>query len=269
MKFLVALVTPFDARGRVDLARLRAHALWLAAQGVDGFVPTSTAGEFLYLSDREREAIHRTVLDASRGRAVYPCTWDPSPATTAYLTEAARDQGAAGVVLPPPVLYEVDDRCVRQWYASVAGKGVPVLAHHDPRHVRTPVSAGVYAALRKDGTVAGLLDASEDPARLKRTAKADPGAVLVGGDRMLAALPAIPSAGGFVSDIANAWPSFCLRMFRSRETELDVALVDRVNRVRRAGGLRALKSLLRMGCRAPLGEPEDEALVGLPPAEGP
>ena len=58
-------------------------------------------------------------------------------------------------------------------------------------------------------------------------------------------------------------------LFRSGEAQLEDALVDRVNRVRRAGGLRALKSLLRMGCRAPLVEPADDALMGLAPAEGP
>ena len=63
MAFVVSLLTPFDPRGRVDLARLRAHVLWLSACGVEGFIAGGAAGEFLYLSDREREAVHRTVLD--------------------------------------------------------------------------------------------------------------------------------------------------------------------------------------------------------------
>ena len=83
---LVSLVTPHDAQGRVDLPRLRAHVLWLAAQGVDGFVATLTAGELPYLTDREKEAVHRTVLDAAGGRDVFVCTWDPSPATATWLT---------------------------------------------------------------------------------------------------------------------------------------------------------------------------------------
>lgn len=269
MRFLVSLLTPFDARGRVDLARLRAHVLWLAAQGVEGFVPTGTTGEFLYLTDREREAIHRTVLDAARGRPVYPCTWDPSPATTQYLTDAAREQGATGALVPPPLYYELDPAAVRAWYASVADKGLPVLALHDPRHLRTTLTPDVFALLRRDGLVAGMVDAGEDPWRLRRMARQDPGAILAGGDRLLATAARTPDLGGFVSEIANAWPAFCLRLFRSRESQLEVALVDRVNGLQQAGGLRALKSLLRMGCRAPLIEPPDDALAGLPVAEGP
>jgi dihydrodipicolinate synthase/N-acetylneuraminate lyase len=269
VQFFVALLTPFDTRGRVDLARLRAHVLWLAAQGIDGFVPTGSTGEFLYLTDREREAIHRTVLDAARGRPVYPCTWDPSQATTLFLTDAARDQGAKGVLLPPPVFYEVDDRVTKTWYEAVSGKGLPVLAYHNPRHMKTLISPTLYGELRKSGLIAGMQDASEDPHRLGRMAAQDPEAILAGGDRMIGIAPKIPTLGGFVSAIANVWPSFCLRLFRSRETQLEDALVERCNRIRATGGLRALKALLRMGCRAPLIEPLDAELIGLPPAEGP
>ncbi|MEQ1564004.1 MAG: dihydrodipicolinate synthase family protein [Myxococcota bacterium] len=269
MQFYVALLTPFDTRGRVDLARLRAHVLWLAAQGVDGFVPTGTTGEFLYLSDREREAIHRTVLDAARGRPVYPCTWDPSQATTSFLTEAARDQGAAGVLLPPPVYYEVDDRVARAWYETTADKNIAVLAYHHPRHLKTRISPSLYDDLRASGLVSGLMDCSEDPHRLRRMAAPDPGTVFAGGDRLIAQAPKIADLGAFVSSIANVWPSFCMRLFRSGESQLEDALIDRVNRIRGAGGLRALKALLRMGCRSPLIEPLDAELIGLPPAEGP
>jgi dihydrodipicolinate synthase/N-acetylneuraminate lyase len=269
VQFFVALLTPFDTRGRVDLARLRAHVLWLAAQGVDGFIPTSTTGEFLYLTDREREAIHRTVLDAARGRTVYPCTWDASQTTASFLTEAARDQGATGVILPPPVYYDVDDRVVKAWYNAISDKGLPIIAYHHPRYLRTPISPALYEELRRTGLVAGLLDCSEDRHRLARLSSEDPGTVLAGGDRLMASAPQIGTLGGFVSSIANVWPSFCLRLFRSGESQLEDALVDRVNRIRAAGGLRALKALLRMGCRAPLIEPEDAELIGLPPAEGP
>jgi 4-hydroxy-tetrahydrodipicolinate synthase len=269
VQFFVALLTPFDTRGRVDLARLRAHVLWLAAQGVDGFVPTGSTGEFLYLSDREREAVHRTVLDAARGRPVYPCTWDASQATTSFLTEAARDQGASGVLLPPPVYYDVDDRVVRAWYETTADKGVPVLAYHSPHFVKTKISPTLYEELRRAELLAGLMDVSEDQFRLRRMAQQDPGVILAGGDRMLALAPRIAGLGGFVSSIANVWPSFCLRLFRSGESQLEDALIDRVNRIRGAGGLRALKALLRMGCRSPLIEPLDAELIGLPPAEGP
>lgn len=269
MPFYTSLLTPFDSRARVDLARLRAHVLWLSAQGVDGFLVTGSTGELPYLSDREREAVHRTTLDAARGKVVFPCTWDPNPATTAYLTDAAREQGAAAVVVPPPAWYRVDDATCRVWFEGVAGKGIPVLALHDPRHVPTPMSPKLYGELRAASTLAGMVDGGGDVYRLERMSKQDPGAIWAKGDQVLPAVAKMGTLAGFVSVIANVWPSFCLRLFRSGEHQLEVALVERLNRVERAGGIRALKALTRMGCRAPLPEPADELLMGLAPAEGP
>jgi 4-hydroxy-tetrahydrodipicolinate synthase len=265
----VSLVTPHDAQGKVDLPRLRAHVLWLAAQGVDGFVATATAGELPYLTDREKEAIHRTVLDAAGGREVFVCTWDPSPATVAWLTGAARDAGAAGIVLPPPLYYDLDDDALEDWFTSMASDGAtPLLAYHHPGFVRATLSAALLERLHASGVLDGIFDASEDAWRLQRTARARPGFVLAGGDRVLAAVRDLPLRG-IVSELANAWPSLCLRAWREGDVDLGDALLDRVSRVRRAGGARAIKSLLRMKGRRPLLAPADDLLEGLPPAEGP
>jgi dihydrodipicolinate synthase/N-acetylneuraminate lyase len=268
VQFLVATVTPFDGRGKVDLERLRAHVLWLASQGVDGFVPTGTTGEFLYLSDREREAIHRVVMDAAGALPVYPCTWDPSPSTMAFLSEAARDSGASGLLLPPPLYYAGDDRMIEAWYTGVAEKArIPILAYHHPGHIKATISPALYEKLRKNDVLAGLKDSSGDIFRLKRFGAQDPGAVYAGGDMILGAARNVPQLAGFISALGNVWPSLCLRLYRDGEQQLESAVIERANRVRRAGGLRAMKALLRMGHRAPMIAPEHGSLEGLPPAE--
>jgi len=266
--FFVATPTPFDVRGKVDLGLLRAHILWLSAKGVDGFVPTGTTGEFLYLSDAEREAIHRTVLDAARGRPVYPCTWDPNPATTRYLTEAAADHGASGVIIPPPLYYPLDSSAVEQWYRTVSqASKLPVLAYHNPQYIPAAVSPDLYTRLRADGVLAGLKDSSGDPWRLQRLCESDPGAIYAGGDRILAQASQIRFLGGFISSIGNLWPEFCMRVFKGREEQLTDALIERVNLVRAAGGLRGIKAALGWGFRSPLVEPEYEVAAAIPPRE--
>lgn len=269
MLFLVAGVTPFDPRGRLDLGHLRAHVLWLAAQGVQGFVPTGSTGEMLYLTDREKEAVHRTVLDAARGLPVYPCIWDPSPATMAYLFDAARDNGATGVLVPPPLYYKVEQPLLVRWYQSVAqAADQPVLAYHNPTYFPTDVAEDTYLALREEGVLAGMKDSSQDRWRLERLAKADPGAVYGGGAGVLCDVHAIPQLAGYISALGNAWPSLCLRVFHG-ETQLREALADRASRVRAAGLFRAMKKRLGMGCRVPYVEPDEDAMQGIPPAEMP
>lgn len=268
MLFLAALPTPFDARGKVDLGSLRAHVLWLMAKGIDGFVPSAVTGEFLYLTDREREAVHRTVLDAARGMPVYPFTWDANPSTTRYLTDAARDQGASGVVVPPPLLYALGDDAVAAWYRLVRdNSGLPVLAYDDRRRLQSGISHDLYVQLRQEGVLSGMVDASGDPWRLQRLCEADPGAVFAAADRLLADAPQIRFLGGFVSEIANVWPSFASRILRDQEEQLRAALLDRVASVQEAGEVRAIKALLGQGFRPPVIRPDPAALERIPSRE--
>lgn len=264
---LASLLTPFDRQGKVDLGRLRAHVLWLSAAGVEGFIATSSAGELLYLTARERQAIHRTVLDTAQFSTVIPCVWDPNPSTTVTLAEAARSEGAKAVVVPPPLYYELDQRVVGDWYRGLAHRvGVPVYAMHAPRHVASTVSDPLYRALRREGVLAGMEDASEDPFRVKRLVADDPGAIFASGDRVLMQASRLEGIGGVVSTLVNAWPALALRIHRG-ENQLADALMERIHLVKRAGGLRALKGLLDMGCRWPLPPVEPSALKGLPPKE--
>ena len=267
MPFAVALLTPFDSSGRVDLAKLRAHVLWLTAKGAEAFVATASAGEFLYLSDREREAVHRTVIESSMGRPVIACTWDPSPTTTEYLSKAAVEQGAHAILLPPPLGYELDDDLVMRWYESASQHGGITFAYHlggPNRPSSLPLDR--VNALFSRGLVSGLVDESDDPWRLRRLAQAHPGAVWSCHDGILPTMRELASLGGVVSVAANVWPTFTHRVYEG-DAALQQTMLDRTVRTQRAGGLRALKSLKRFGCRAPLVAPPDEALEGLPPAE--
>jgi dihydrodipicolinate synthase/N-acetylneuraminate lyase len=270
MQFLVAIPTPFDRRARVDHARLRAHVLWLASVGVDGFVPTGSTGEFVYLSDREREAVHRTTLDSSMGKPVYPCVWDPSPITTAWLCNKARDNGARGALLPPPLYYELDQPTVLRWYTTIhEATELPLHAYHIPKYVPTPVSEATYAQLHADGRVAGMKDSSGDRHRLARMARAHPDSIWASRDSVMNHARSIDGIAGFVSAAANLWPSLCLRLFRDGDADVADAVSDRVARLRSAGGIQALKGILGMGCRLPLPAPDPAVLRGLPPSEMP
>jgi len=267
--FLVANLTAFDRRGRLDLGRLRAHVLWLAAQGVHGFVPTSSTGEFLYLSEREKEAVLRTVLDAARGLPVYPFVWDPSPSTMTWLFEAVRSMGATGLIVPPPLYYAVEQPLVADWYRSVAAAAeLPVLACHQPAHFPTPIAEDTYLRLRREGVLAGLDDGSGDTWRLARLAKADPGAVYASGGSVLCDVHEMPLLAGYISALGNAWPAACLRAFDG-EDQLRDAFADRDARLAAAGDFRALKKLLGMGNRVPFVDPADALMDGIPAPEIP
>ncbi|UCH70239.1 MAG: dihydrodipicolinate synthase family protein [Candidatus Bathyarchaeota archaeon] len=64
----VALVTPFTRDNEVNEKALRDLVAFLIEKGVSGLVPVGTTGEFIYLSEEEREEVVETVVDEANGR---------------------------------------------------------------------------------------------------------------------------------------------------------------------------------------------------------
>ncbi|MDB5849912.1 MAG: dapA2, partial [Rhodoferax sp.] len=62
------MVTPFDARGAVDVPALERYVNWQIASGIHGLIPLGSTGEFLSMSDDETELVARTVIAAAAGR---------------------------------------------------------------------------------------------------------------------------------------------------------------------------------------------------------
>ena len=93
-----AMVTPFDAQGRVDLDAAQRLARWLAAHGNDGLVVAATTGEASTLTDDERCDLIQAVAQAVT-IPVLAGTGSNDTAHSVMLTKRARALGAAGVLV--------------------------------------------------------------------------------------------------------------------------------------------------------------------------
>ncbi len=266
MELIVATLTPFSRTGRVDTDALRDHVQFLLSEGVDGFAPTGTSGEFLYLNPKEKLLVHRTVADAAAGAEVIPCIWDPDPRVVTDLAQRAEDNGAAAVFLPPPLYHPIPDRATSAFYTSVrAITDLPVLAYHHPR-VGNPIEIELLATLFDEVGVAGMKDSSGDFFRLRRLARAHPDRIWAGGDNLLDRVATVPGIPGFISRFANLWPALTRRILSGASAEDGAELRRRLDLVDRAGGLAAMKYHLGFGLRAPLDWLDPKPLAELPAA---
>ena len=68
-RVLTAMVTPFDAAGKVAIDKAQALAAHLVANGSDGLVVTGTTGESPTLSQAEKLQMYRAVVEAVGGKA--------------------------------------------------------------------------------------------------------------------------------------------------------------------------------------------------------
>ena len=134
---LTAIVTPFDARGEVDLERFRALARHLVENGSDGLVVTGTTGEAPTLSDDERLALYAAaVVEVGHVATVIAGTGTYSTAHSVHLTRAADAAGVDGFLVVAPYYNKPPQRgIVAHFEAIAAATDKPVIAYNIPSRV--------------------------------------------------------------------------------------------------------------------------------------
>lgn len=203
----VALVTVFDADGRVTEGPTAELAAKLVECGIRAVLVAGTTGEAVALSDDERTVLIHAVREAVPADVpVIAGTGAATGAQAARLTAAAADAGAdAALVLSPPRVADP-----RRYYDTVtAGAGdLPVLAYHYP----TASAPGIALDVLADLPVTGIKDSSGDPARLLAEVGDPQRPVWVGSSALVLMAGPVGAAGAILA-LANAEPERCVAAF--------------------------------------------------------
>ncbi|MGH2769163.1 MAG: 4-hydroxy-tetrahydrodipicolinate synthase [Actinomycetota bacterium] len=131
---VTAMVTPFDCEQKLDLAAARKLAGWLVDHGSDGLVVSGTTGEAPTLSDEEKIALWKAVLEAVGERvAVVAATGSNDTAHTIHLTRAAEEVGAHGALVVTPYYNRPPQSGLIAHFKAVAGAvGLPIMLYDIP-----------------------------------------------------------------------------------------------------------------------------------------
>lgn len=159
-----AMVTPFDADGRLDLAVAVDLARWLSAHGNDFLVLAGTTGESPVLSDQEKRDLWRAVVES----VTVPVVAGTSTADTAHsveLTRAARQAGVSGILAVTPYYSRPSQAGIEAHMRAIheAGDGLPVLLYDIPVRTGRKVSAETIIRLVRDEIIIGVKDATANP----------------------------------------------------------------------------------------------------------
>ena len=216
-----AVLTPFDAAGLTDSARLARHVRRILAAGVDGIALFGTTGEGQSLSLKER----REGLDALLAAGIAPsrivaATGCASLPETIALTRHAVESNCAGALVLPPFFFKaVTDEGVFASYArlidGVGDARLPLYLYHIPQVSGVAISSSVIERLAIDypGILAGVKDSecNLDHTRMLLSRFGDL-AIFVGFEPHL---PAALAAGGAgtICGIANLFPRLLRRLY--------------------------------------------------------
>jgi 4-hydroxy-tetrahydrodipicolinate synthase len=146
---LTAMVTPFDAAGRVDeeeAVRLMHH---LAEHGSDGLVMCGTTGEASTLSDQEHLGMIRLAVEEMRGRStIVAGTGSNDTRHAVHLTEAATELGVDATLSVTPYYNRPNRRGIVRHFEEVAkATDKPIVLYNIPSRTGTDMPNDLLAEL--------------------------------------------------------------------------------------------------------------------------
>jgi 4-hydroxy-tetrahydrodipicolinate synthase len=221
---LTAMVTPFDASGRVDqeaAVRLMHH---LADHGSDGLVVCGTTGEASTLEDEEHLRVIELAVQEMRGRCTIVAGVGSNDTHHAvFLTERATELGADALLSVNPYYNRPSRRGIVRHYEQVTrATNLPILLYNIPQRTASDLSNELLAELAQLDNIVGVKQANPD-----NLDKVDGLMIYAGNDDLLAKVLDMGEAGG----ILVASHLFGEEMHRmvdepERRQEIDASLED-------------------------------------------
>jgi len=161
---LTAMVTPFDARDRVDEEAAVALMHHLVEHGSDGVVVCGSTGEAATLSDEEHLRLVELAVRELGGRAsVVAGAGSNDTRHAVHLTERATELGADAILSVTPYYNRPNRRGIVRHFQEVArATDRPILLYNIPVRTGLNMPADLLAELAQIEHVDGLKQANDD-----------------------------------------------------------------------------------------------------------
>ncbi len=200
------MATPFDESGALDLAGAQRLAAHLVATGSDGIVATGSTGEAPTLTDDERVALWRAVVEAVDAPVVAGATSNDT-AHSVELVRRAEECGVAGILAVTPYYNRPSQAGIEAHFRAVAAATrLPVVLYDIPVRSGRRIARDTMLRLASDvANVVAVKDASGDPASTARLlAQAPDGFECYSGDDALT-LPLLAVGAVGLIGVATHW----------------------------------------------------------------
>jgi 4-hydroxy-tetrahydrodipicolinate synthase len=212
----VALVTPFDAKGRIDykgLGKLLVHT----TKGVDYFVVMGTTGEAATVSAEEKKQVLSFVRENNPARLpiVYGIGGNNTQEVIHSLS-ATDLHGVDAVLSVSPYYTKPSQAGIAEHFTRIADASpLPVILYNVPGRTSSNLTAETTLQLSRHPNIVGIKEASGNLEQCMQIVRAKPESfMLISGDDMLT-VPLYAIGGvGVISVLANALPG----IFRNMRT---------------------------------------------------
>jgi 4-hydroxy-tetrahydrodipicolinate synthase len=271
----VAIVTPFDKKGEVDIAALRTIVKHLHQGKVDYIVVLGTTGETATLSKEEKKVVVKTVVEAN-GKKL-PLVLGIGGNNTAEVVASIKDTNLKdfeAILSVAPYYNKPNQEGYYQHYKAISeATKKDIILYNVPGRTGSNVTWETQVRIAQDfRNIVATKEASGNMEQIMKIIKNKPKHfMLISGDDNLT-LPIIAAGGvGVISVVAQAYPKqysdmvrLCLAHKFEEAKKLHYSLIDITDQLfadGNPGGIKYALSLLKK-CqpyvRLPLAEPSDK-----------
>ncbi|MFN3171803.1 MAG: dihydrodipicolinate synthase family protein [Hyphomicrobiales bacterium] len=145
-------VTPFTESGRaIDFPAWERFLDWQMASGVPGIIILGTTGEFLTMTDDEREQFVAHTVKYINGRiTVWVGSMNAYTPNAVRYSKQAEDLGADGLMIIPPYYYTPTDDEIFNYYQAICEDcDLPIMLYNNPFTSNVDMSAKLVGRLTK------------------------------------------------------------------------------------------------------------------------
>ncbi|WP_430813625.1 4-hydroxy-tetrahydrodipicolinate synthase [Carboxylicivirga sp. RSCT41] len=226
---IVAIVTPFQENGEIDVDAFDQLIDWHLENGTNGLVVCGTTGETPALTgDEDAFLIERAVKRVAGRIPVIAGTGSNSTQECIKYSRKAEAIGVDAVLVVGPYYNKPTEKGMYMHFATVAEAiDVPIILYNVPGRTGSKISVDNAIKLANDfDNIIGIKEASGDLALfVDLVARRPEGFVIYSGDDFLASSANLLGADGCISVIANVIPNAFAQLMKA-SLEGDVATVN-------------------------------------------
>ena len=211
-------IVPYDARGRINEDELRRIIRWIGGQGVTGFYPNGSMGEFIRLSYEERKQVVNIVAAEATGKPILAGAAEPNVDLVLEMCRYCADLGCRAVSITGPYYYKLTQESIETYFREIAAKSpIDVVIYNIPAFANE-ISVPVLKRLALDcPRIIGTKDTSRDMPRFQQVlheikSQRPDFSVLIGWEELLCTSLFMGGDGGTLSS-AGVVPEVIMKIY--------------------------------------------------------
>lgn len=167
----VALVTPMNADGSVNFAKLEDLVEFQIAGGTDAIIACGTTGESATLKEDEHVDVIKCVINKVAGRVpVIAGTGSNDTAFAVELSQEADRLGADGLLTVTPYYNKTSQAGLIAHFTKIADSvNCPIILYNVPSRTGTAFKSETYAVLAEHRNIVGIKEANANLSMMAHT----------------------------------------------------------------------------------------------------